>query len=261
VAEPVTLTIAALAVFSSLLGAGLSAAQAAQAARAKLRGSKKALAEFESIILPVMQKEETSAEQMTRDPQADAAQRSVLSDMSQRIDMGGLGPQEQQALAELQDRQRSEEQSQRAAILQNANMRGTLNSGSTLGAQLAAQQGAANRSGREGLGIAAQQQQRLREGLLDKATLASSMRSQQFEEQDRLAKARDMFKMFNAQQRQTYFDNQLALAKAKADAQLGKGSAQAGVHTQNAANSYNLGQGVGQQLGTLGNYFDPERAG
>lgn len=246
---------AGIAAFTALVSAGLSASQAAKAARAKLRGSKKALAEFDEIITPVLQEEQTAYENVQRDPYADAAQRRALESYIRQAEEGGLDFTERAALEDIQGRARTEEQSQRAAIEQQARARGMAGAGSTLGAQLLAQQGAASRAGSQGLSVAAMQQQRHREALANAGQLGGLMRSQQFDEQERLARARDAIKAFNAAQRQQYFQNRMNLAGARGAAQLNKGAAEGAVYAQNAQSIEALGGGLGQGVSTVGNYL------
>lgn len=107
---------------------------------------------------------------------------------------GGMDPQARAALGEAQDSNAAAERMSRGAITQNAAMRGTGGSGVEIAAQLANQQGAANRNAASGTRAAADARTRAIGALQSSADIAGGVRGQdsalaQFNAAQRLRKA------------------------------------------------------------------------
>lgn len=105
---------------------------------------------------------------------------------------GGLDAQAKAALGEAQQENAAREQGARGAIVQNAAMRGL--SGADIAAQLANQQGAANRNSMAGTRAAGDARSRAIQALMGSANLAGNVRGQdsalaQFNASQRLRKA------------------------------------------------------------------------
>lgn len=115
------------------------------------------------------------------DPMAVAAQRAALQRMGQVARTGYTAEDraiEQQARANAAQYERQ----QRDAVMQNAAMRGMAGAGTTLGAQLAAQQAGANRNSQASLDMAANAQRRALQALAMQNSAAGQMRGQSFNE-------------------------------------------------------------------------------
>lgn len=168
------------------------------------------------------------------DSQAHNAQRAAIQHyLATMNEADGLTPQDELALQEIEDRQRATEQSQREAIMADARARGMGLSGSTLAAQLGANQDAAMNARRGGLATAAMGQQR-RTDAAGNAFRAGINRQV----------ALDNINRFNANQKNVRFLNQRALAGDKADLRLNR----AGVARDNAHNRINQNVGLYQNF-------------
>jgi hypothetical protein len=155
------------------------------------------------------------------DPRDIEAQRRALQYM---LDVGaqeGLTAADKAQLAAIRTEQNLNEQAQREAILQQARMRGQLAGGSTLGAQLMAQQSAANRAAQGGLDTAAMAQRRALEAMMAGGQMAGQMRGQGFGEASERASADDIRRQFNANQMSNRFQNQLGLQDRLANLRTG----------------------------------------
>lgn len=107
---------------------------------------------------------------------------------------GGMDAQSRAALGQAQQANAAREQGARGAITQNAAMRGVGGSGTEIAAQLANQQGAANRNAMAGAQSAADARQRAIAALQGSASIAGGVRGQdsalaQFNASQRLRKA------------------------------------------------------------------------
>lgn len=118
--------------------------------------------------------------------QQQATMRALMSLYQQ----GGMDPQARAALAQANQATASQEQMQRQALVQNYAMRGMGGGGTQLAAQLANQQGAANRNNMAGTQVAGDARTRALQGLYQSANIGGQIRGQE-----------DAFEQFNARQR------------------------------------------------------------
>lgn len=140
----------------------------------------------------------SALESVSTDPRLKNAQMKALEELS-GLSQTGLGAQDRAAFNQLQRESAAQAQAQNAAVLQNAAARGTLDSGSTVMAQLMAGQQAANRSQQGGEQLAAQAAQARREALNQYANMSSGMANQDFAQRAQVANARDSINQFNSQ--------------------------------------------------------------
>ena len=115
------------------------------------------------------------------DAQAIAAQRAALAQL-QQISQGGMTAQERAAMQQAQMDTRQNEKAQRDAIMQQAALRGMQGAGTTLGAQLQAQQSGANRYSQEQMTQQAMAQQRALQAMQMRGQMGGQMRGQSFQE-------------------------------------------------------------------------------
>jgi hypothetical protein len=113
-------------------------------------------------VAPEMRREQTTAIDYLRDLYSE----------------GGMDPQARAALGEAQQSNAAQERMARGAIGQNAAMRGVGGSGVEVAAQLANQQGGANRNAQAGTRAAADARQRAIQALMGSANIAGSVRGQ-----------------------------------------------------------------------------------
>jgi hypothetical protein len=113
-------------------------------------------------VAPEMRREQTTAIDYLRDLYSE----------------GGMDPAARAALGEAQQSNAAQEKMARGAIGQNAAMRGVGGSGVEVAAQLANQQGGANRNAQTGTRAAADARQRAIQALMGSANIAGSVRGQ-----------------------------------------------------------------------------------
>ena len=143
---------------------------------------------------------ENAYNNISTDPSYVQAQKAQLSALQQLQQNGGMNAQDKANLAGIQSQENQNEQGNRQAILQNANMRGTGNSGNSMLAQLVSQQGSANRQNANDLGVAGMAQNRALQAGGQAANLAGGMEQQQYGEQAQQAQAQNAINQFNAGQ-------------------------------------------------------------
>lgn len=126
-----------------------------------------------------------------------AAQNRALASLEKLGYEGGLSLQDKADLQDAQIRSNTEERSDRNAIIADMARRGQGGSGFALQAQLANQQGAADRDAQSSLSVAAQARARALEAIQGAGTLAGQQRSQDVGEQQAVARAKDAINQFN----------------------------------------------------------------
>lgn len=115
------------------------------------------------------------------DPMAIEAQRAALQRMGQ-VARSGYTAEDRAVEQRARSNAAQFERQQREAIMQQAAARGMQGAGTTLGAQLAAQQGAANRNSQASADMAANAQRRALAALQMQNSAAGAMRGQSFNE-------------------------------------------------------------------------------
>jgi len=139
-------------------------------------------------------------EQLSSDPEALAAQKEALAQLSELSEVG-MTAEEKFERGKLMRGISGQEQARQKAILQNAAERGVGGSGLELAASLGSSQGAAQRAAEETERLGAMANRRAMEAIGQKGQLGSQMRSQQFGEQSAKARAADEIAKFNLAQR------------------------------------------------------------
>lgn len=115
------------------------------------------------------------------DPMAVAAQRAAIQRMGQ-VARTGYTAEDRAMEQQARSNAAQFERQQREAIMQQAATRGMQGAGTTLGAQLAAQQGGANRQSQASLDMAANAQRRALQALQMQSAASGQMRGQSFNE-------------------------------------------------------------------------------
>jgi hypothetical protein len=133
------------------------------------------------------------------DPRLKAAQLSQLSALEELRNSGGMNAADRANLARISNEEAAKEQSQRAAIMQGAQARGTSTGGLSLMQMLQAQQSGANRQAQRDLDVAGMAQDRALQAGGMASSLAGNMSQQDFNQQAQIAAARDTANKFNAQ--------------------------------------------------------------
>jgi hypothetical protein len=138
-------------------------------------------------------------DQISSDPQYKAAQIAQLSALSELRDKGGMNLTDKANLLQLQQEAANNSRSQRAAVMQNAQMRGMGGSNQTLMNQLNANQQAQTIGSNEAMRTAGMAQDRALQAGNSAAGLAGQMGTTDFNQQAQVAAARDNAAKFNAQ--------------------------------------------------------------
>lgn len=171
------------------------------------------------------------------DPRMRLAQTTAVDELGRVGREGGMDIGSRVAYQEAADETAQRERGSREAILQSMAARGQGGGGAELAAQLANQQGAAERNASTGRAAAADARQRALTALTQSGQLAGQTRSADFGEASGKAAAHDAIERFNASQR------------------LNRGTTIAGIRTGNANAEYGEGRrrnsGIGAAIGTV----------
>lgn len=133
------------------------------------------------------------------DPRLKASQLAQLSALEELRNGGGMNAADRANLNRISNEEAAKEQSQRAAIMQGAQARGTGGSNLAIMQMLQTQQGAANRQSQRDLDVAGMAQDRALQAGGQASNLAGNMSQQDFNQQAQIAAARDTAAKFNAQ--------------------------------------------------------------
>jgi hypothetical protein len=148
------------------------------------------------------------------DPAVRQQQMAALQKLSE-VGNEGFTIEDKAALNRIQGDNAAVERGQREALMQGMARRGMGGSGLELASNLSNQQAAASANSQAGLDIAAAQRRRALEALMAGGQMAGQVRGQDFDEQARVAQARDAIAEFNARntqgvmQRNTATKNQI----------------------------------------------------
>lgn len=199
---------------------------------------------------------ESALSEITTDPRFTQAQYQSLGSLDEIIQGGGLSQMDKLNFQRAQDQAAQQAARQQAAITRNMAERGIAGGGAELAQQLAASQGAANRSSEAAQTMAATAQQRALQALMQRGSLAGDMQQQDFGRQSTIAQARDNMNRWNQELAQsTARANQQATnAAAATNQQMRQGVAGANQNATNRGREYNanaVGQQYGQQLDRL----------
>ena len=178
----------------------------------------------------------SSMEGVRSDAQSVAAQRAALERLRQ-LSQGGPDAQFDADFYDAQSRANLNESRQRAGVLDRAASMGALTGGQALAAQLAAQQGSANRLASDSRELAAERQRRAYQALRDAGAMAGQMRGQQWGEDAQRAAARDAIARQNMALRQDTHRYNNDLRSRRYQDEMQRQNARAGV-TGNIADSY-----------------------
>ena len=144
----------------------------------------------------------TAYENIAGDPTLKDAQLGALTELQDIVANDGLGARSKARLNEITTEGNALEKGQRDALLQQANQRGVGGSGIEYATLLANQQGSAGRKAQQDMDVAALAEQQALEAIMNQGSLSTEMRGQDFNEQERVAAAKDEIARFNAANKQ-----------------------------------------------------------
>lgn len=160
-------------------------------------------------------------EGISTDPRLADAEMQAL-DSLRTLGQGGFNIQDKAALDTALTASATQERGQREAILQDMAQRGASTSGGALAAQLANQQGGAQRTNVAALDTAAQGYQRALDAIRSGGALAGDIQGRQFGQKAQVASAQDIINRMNTEAM--------------------RGTQQRNVGSMNTAQQYNLGE-------------------
>ena len=183
----------------------------------------------------------TAFEKITTDPALKQNQLRALQELEQIGFDGGLRLQDKAALQDAMMKSQVKERADRDAIAAEMARRGQSGSGFAFAAQLAAQQGAADRAAQNSLSVAAQAQDRALQSIMQGGELAGKIRGQDYEQQAQLAQARDSINRFNTQNLQDIQQRNIASQNRAREMNLGERQriADANTNLSNQEQKYN----------------------
>lgn len=152
-------------------------------------------------LLKAEQLANSEMEGVNVDPRLKNAQMKALEQLS-GLSETGLGAEDKAAFNNLRRQIANESQAQTQSVLQNAAAQGTLNSGTSLMAQLNAGQQSANRGAEQADRLAANAAAARREALAQYGNMATHMGQNDFNNKSSVAQAQDAISRFNTQNRQ-----------------------------------------------------------
>ncbi len=174
---------------------------------------------------------------VSTDPRLKDAQYASIGALDDLISRGGLSAADEANLARLQSETSQADRGRREAILQNLGARGMGGSGQELLAQLQSSQAATDRQSQASMDMAGQAQQNALNALTQRGNLAGQMSEQDFNQQAKVAAAKDAIAQFNASNSANVAQGnvQNQMANQQFNAQQRQGAAQLNQGAQNTA--------------------------
>jgi len=220
--------IAALAAGgSSIAGSAIAAKEQANAREQAKAAYEKSVSDLEAIGVPSIEAQQIVSEKyrsagmmtpeleeavklgdsnyggISTDPRYKEAQLKALDELQGISDSGGYNLSDKAGLEKTIGDINADERGHREAILADARSKGQVGSGSELVAQLMNQQSAADRAHSSGLSVASEAQKRALDAIMQRGSMAGSLRTQDYGEQEKAAAAKDAIAKWNAQNSQS----------------------------------------------------------
>lgn len=168
----------------------------------------------------------SAMEGVAADPQAMAAQRAALAQLSGIASAGGLDPQSVAAQEQALQRSAQQDAALRHAALQQMAMRGQYNSGAGLAAQLAGQQQSAQANALAGTQAASDARTRALQAMGQVGQLGGQIQGMNWDQTAQKAAAQDAINRFNSQNARSAYDQNMGWQFQKAQGQMGGAEAQ-----------------------------------
>lgn len=180
---------------------------------------------------------------ISTDPANKQAQQNALMKLQEIGNSGGMTLADQANLEKIQGNISADQRGAREAILQRAHQSGGYGSGTSLAAQLMAQQGGAAQAHQAGLDTAATAQARALAAIQGAGQMGTNLRSQEFDEKAKQAQAADQIAQWNAANRQNVAGTNTGTANQAQQYNLNNAQSlsNANVDTANKQEVYNQG--------------------
>jgi len=187
-----------------------------------------------------VQQDASQFEQIKTDPRFKEAQLQALGQM-QEIGKGGLTLSDRAANEKALSDIEAQDRGRREAILQQYGARGLGGSGLELQAQMMAQQQATNRASQQQLDMLGSARDRALNAIIQSGDLGGKLRGQEFDEQSKVAAARDAINRFNTQNKQDVLSRNVGIKNAAQQYNLDRQQqiANANVELGNKEQQYN----------------------
>lgn len=155
----------------------------------------------QGLLTPEMveayQQQKSQMEGVKVDPSVRLAQMRALQGLQQRVDLGGLAPEDMAAFRQVQAETDRANQAKQASLLQEYAARGMAGSGNELASRMLAQQAQAQQAAEQSDRVASQASQARLAALGQLGTMGTSIGSQDFSQQAQIAQAQDAINRFN----------------------------------------------------------------
>lgn len=194
---------------------------------------------------------------VTTDPALRSAQMNALNKMKDIEDSGGL------TLADMAAQKKTTDMANRSAsamhqkVLEGMARRGVGGSGAELVANLQANQDSAERANEAGMASAASAQKRYYDSIMGRAKMAGDLRGQDFDQNSRTARAKDLREQYNAGNRTDANKYNARLPVELAGMQSGAAGPLAGFYGKEAQGKRDFWSG----MGVAGKEFLTDRSG
>jgi hypothetical protein len=159
------------------------------------------LADYNPELEQLLNLQPSEYENIETSPEYKELQLQTLRKMA-GVGEDGLDEGDEAAFREAQRAVANEAQAQQASILNNMAQRGTLGGGMELAARLQGAQDSANRLSSAGDKLTQDARARALQALTQTGSMAGNLRSQDFEEQEKVARAKDAINEFNVRNQQ-----------------------------------------------------------
>lgn len=209
-------------------------------------------------LLQAENMQDTELSGINVDPALKQQQLQLLEELKRRSEEG-LNAEDKARISEYRRMSAGDEQARQASILQSMAERGISGGGNELAARLASSQASADRESQAGMQMAAQANQARMGALQGASDQAGKIRSQDYAEQESIARARDAINQFNTQNRQSVNSRNLGERQRIAEAQTGTRNLQTqqrlGQQQQSFENRYRKAGGQAQASQNLSQMY------
>lgn len=181
-----------------------------------------------------------------------AARMAVLDKMMQVGMEGGMDLESRAAMEEAKQQAGQYEQSQRGAMMADAQRRGMGGSNLSMASQMGAQQAGAQRVGMQGMQAAADARKRALAALAQSGDLAGGIERDDFGQRLGLADRMDAIDRFNVQNANNFKQGNFSRDMDRRDAQSGAMKDEADIYNKRGQRTSDKARGVGRGLGAAG---------
>lgn len=189
---------------------------------------------------------------MKADPRMRAARMAALDKLMAVGMEGGMDLESRAAMEEAKQQAGQYEQSQRGAMMADAQRRGMGGSNLSMASQMGAQQAGAQRVGMQGMQAAADARKRALSALAQSGDLAGGIERDDFGQRLGLADRSDAISRFNVQNANNFKMGNFDRDMDRRDAQYGAKQDEAGIYSHRGDRTVDRARGAGRAVGSVG---------